>query len=387
MIRVLWEIPNASTWTGGVNYFCNLGEALLRLPERSVEPVLTGSTRNWPPPLCRMPCIPKYSTPPSSVWSPRYIRHWLEERIRGEDKDYERYLRRHNIEMMSHLTFPYGKTDIPLLAWIPDFQHRHLPHLFSRKEVDKRNKRQAQLAEIAKGILLSSEDARRDFNRYCPGYERKTHVLQFVAIPPLKAELPLAEPVLARHGIGEPYFHIPNQIWAHKNHGIILDALCVLRKRGRCPLVISTGQTEDYRQPNYFQSLIQRVKEAGLDERYRFLGLIDYPDMFVLMRSAVALINPSLFEGWSTTVEEGKSLGKRMLLSSLDVHREQAQDRASFFDPQNAEQLALLMEEALAAHDPERELIAAQKADEALPLRIREFGLEYEAIVHRVLEK
>ena len=61
------------------------------------------------------------------------------------------------------------------------------------------------------------------------------------------------------------------------------------------------------------------------------------------MRVCTALINPSLSEGWSTTVEEGKSLGVPMLLSDLRVHREQAGDRAYYFDPEAAGQLASLM--------------------------------------------
>ncbi len=61
------------------------------------------------------------------------------------------------------------------------------------------------------------------------------------------------------------------------------------------------------------------------------------------MRACTALINPSLSEGWSTTVEEAKSLGVPMLLSDLRVHREQAGDCAYYFDPEAAGQLASLM--------------------------------------------
>ncbi len=385
MIRALWEMPDASAWTGGLNYFRNLAQALASLPERTVEPVLAGAAGNLPEPLCRLPSISRYSAPPSGSWAPRGLRVRLERRWRGEDRDYDRYLRRHGIGLLSHLTVPSGKTDVPLLAWIPDFQHRHLPQLFSQKIVDWRTNRYAWLAEIAQGILLSSEDARRDFNRFHPGYDAKAHVLHFVAIPPLPADLPALERVLEKHGIAEPYFHIPNQIWAHKNHGIVLEALGLLRRRGRpCPLVVSTGQTDDYRHPDYFQRLIRQVQEAGMEERYRFLGLVDYSEACALMRGAVALVNPSLFEGWSTTVEEAKSLGKRMILSSLAVHREQAHDRSSFFDPQDAESLARRMEEALATHDPAQEAKAMQSAGEALPGRVGEFGKTYEAIVQRV---
>ena len=308
MIRVLWEMPDAKAWTGGLNYFCNLARALDSLPEKTVQPVLAGVSGELPELLRQLPVIPRYSVPPPSFWPPRRMGVRLRQMMGGGDLEYDRYLRRHRIDILSHLTFPAGKTDVPLLAWIPDFQHRHLPQLFSRKAIDLRTTHHSRLAKIAQGILLSSEDARQDFNRFHPGYAGKTHVLRFVAIPPVPAELPPLGQVLAKHGISEPFFHIPNQIWAHKNHGIVLKALCLLRQRGHCPLVVSTGQTEDYRHPDYFKQLFARVQEVGLGDRYRFLGLVDYREANVLMRGAVALINPSLFEGWSTTVEEAKSL-------------------------------------------------------------------------------
>lgn len=388
MIRVLWTLPKATAWTGGLNYFRNLASALMNLSERTVEPVLSGSRENLPEPLCNLPSIPKYSAQPASPWHPCNIRSRLERLALGRDWDYDRFLRRHRIDLQSHLVIPAGQTDVPFLTWIPDFQHRHLPNYFTSEDIEKRNCHQAQLAKLSQGVLLSSEDARQDFNRFYPGNEAKTHVLRFVAIPPAPSELPPAEKVLEKYGINQPFFHVPNQVWAHKNHEIILNALRLFRERGgRCPLVISTGQTEDYRDANYFKQLIERVREAGVSDSYRFLGLIDYKDACVIMRNALALINPSLFEGWSTTVEEAKSIGKRMLLSSLPVHREQAHDRSSFFDPYNAEQLALLMEEVIDSYLPAEDINAMHAASKVLPKRIQEVGMAYEAIIRKVLGK
>jgi glycosyltransferase involved in cell wall biosynthesis len=45
----------------------------------------------------------------------------------------------------------------------------------------------------------------------------------------------------------------------------------------------------------------------------------------------MALINPSRFEGWSTTVEEAKSFGVPLILSDIDVHREQTGGAARYF--------------------------------------------------------
>jgi glycosyltransferase involved in cell wall biosynthesis len=58
------------------------------------------------------------------------------------------------------------------------------------------------------------------------------------------------------------------------------------------------------------------------------------------MQVSVALLNPSCLEGWSTTVEEARSLGVPLVLSDLDVHREQAGDDATYFDRTSATALA-----------------------------------------------
>jgi glycosyltransferase involved in cell wall biosynthesis len=55
------------------------------------------------------------------------------------------------------------------------------------------------------------------------------------------------------------------------------------------------------------------------------------------------MINPSYFEGWSTTVEEGKSFSKRLILSDINVHREQSPN-SLFFNPNSPEELANCIE-------------------------------------------
>ena len=58
------------------------------------------------------------------------------------------------------------------------------------------------------------------------------------------------------------------------------------------------------------------------------------------MKNAIALIQPSLYEGWSTLVEEAKALNQFIILSDIPVHREQIDQNADFFDPFNAAELA-----------------------------------------------
>src|SRR5207237_7630880 len=76
---------------------------------------------------------------------------------------------------------------------------------------------------------------------------------------------------------------------------------------------------------------MRQVELRGLGRNFRHLGMIPLPHVYALLRACTALINPSRFEGWSTTVEEAKSFGVPMILSDIDVHREQAADAACYF--------------------------------------------------------
>ena len=85
---------------------------------------------------------------------------------------------------------------------------------------------------------------------------------------------------------------------------------------------------------------------------------------------AVAVIQPSLFEGWSTVVEDARALGKTMALSDISVHREQGPPHSAYFDPHAPEELAALMRQwwtdAPPGPDPRREEEARHDNEEAV---------------------
>src|SRR6202042_2081069 len=80
---------------------------------------------------------------------------------------------------------------------------------------------------------------------------------------------------------------------------------------------------------------------------FRYLGMIPLAHVYALLRSSTALINPSRLEGWSTTVEEAKSFGVPMILSDIDVDREQTGGAARDFGAGDAEALAYLRSDSL----------------------------------------
>ena len=61
------------------------------------------------------------------------------------------------------------------------------------------------------------------------------------------------------------------------------------------------------------------------------------------MYHSIAVIQPSKFEGRSSTVEQAKSMGKKILLSNIGIHKEQNPLRGKYFSPDNFQQLSNLM--------------------------------------------
>jgi glycosyltransferase involved in cell wall biosynthesis len=125
----------------------------------------------------------------------------------------------------------------------------------------------------------------------------------------------------------------------------------VLRSRGTDATIVASGSQDDSREPGYFDGIMREISERKLSRSFRYLGMIPLSHVYALLRMSMALINPSRFEGWSTTVEEAKSFGVPMILSDLDVHREQTAGRAMYFGTDDPASLADHI--ASVAHDAE----------------------------------
>jgi glycosyltransferase involved in cell wall biosynthesis len=231
-------------------------------------------------------------------------------------------------------------------------------------------------------VIVSSECALTDLLSFSPQHAQKAELLRFVANPVSLADAANLMDLQRIYNFDRPYFLLPNQFWSHKNHRVVLKALRILNQQKNPFLVLATGAAKDYRNPSFFQKLMQYAAECGVLDNFRVLEQIPFDHLAGLMRDAIALINPSLFEGWSTSVEEAKSTGKQILLSDIPVHREQAPERGIFFPPEDPDALAEAMVAACNGFDLEYDAAMQDKARAAFPERQRTFGENYRRVVN-----
>lgn len=372
---------NQNAWLGGLSYLRNLLSAVFSNPNRRIEPVMLAHPSLAMENLVGFPPIDVIRTPLVNYRHPARLASKAVFGLLDRDLTLEWLLRKHHIDALSHSVTVGAKSEAASISWIPDFQHIRMPNYFSPRERNDRDRQYLHIANKSSRIILSSHDALRDFVSFAPHAADKACVLHFVSCFENVAVALRRETLCRRFGIDRPFFHLPNQFWIHKNHAVVIEALGILRKRGFKVLVLATGKTVDHRHPNHFEQLMIRVKELGIEDSFRVLGIVTLPELQSLMLNAISLINPSNFEGWSTTVEESKSLGLPIILSDIPVHIEQAPLLGRYFKAGSAEDLAEAMLASIREHDPAVFASCREASALALPRRIQQFGETYEEIV------
>lgn len=382
MIRVGFFLNvTGQVWLGGTSYFRNLLTALADLPEREIQPVILTSIGSRPALAAELPSA-DWRCPPSLQ---RYHPRWIARKLMAPFTDGERLLERDlqalDIDVLSHSGHLGPGARIPALAWIPDFQHLRLPHNYTPRQLRSRNRLYARLCRYATRIVVSSHDARKDLADFFPDAISKCRVLPFVANVPDPATLPSRETLERKYVFSGRYFFLPNQFWVHKNHRVVVDALYALRHQGTAVTVLASGKPADDRDRGHFSRLMHHAETLGVAGQFRVLGLVPYADLMALMWHSVAVINPSRFEGWSTTVEEAKSLGVPVIASDIEVHREQKPPAGVYFPPDDSETLAQLMRQEWDADRSEFRRCLAEEARRQLAGRRVAFARQFESYV------
>ena len=374
---------------GGITYIHNLLSAISKLDDKNIYPIIFSGEQ------VDDKVISLYKPYAEIIKSSTFDQgttSWLINRasIRILGKDYygDRLLRNNRISVLSHLLYPLKPSrHYKTIGWIPDFQHLHLPEMFSKSELGLRDTYFSKLAEYSNIIILSSHNALEDFKRFAPAYSYKARVLQFVSQPNrLIYDKTVQTSLNIKYAEFNKYFFLPNQFWKHKNHQVVFKAVKILKDRGYDIILLCSGFMGDNRNKNHMNELLEYIRTNNLESNIRILGMVDSADLFYLMRNSVSILNPSLFEGWSTTVEEAKSMGKNVILSDIDVHREQAPPGASYFDPRNPEELADILQNKYRGSEGGPDYDLEEQAKNSLHNRTITFAHAYQHIIFEAVQ-
>lgn len=349
------ELINDPSWMGGTLYLQNLAICLSRLPALERPNIrLLGS------PEIIANFNEKNGLLPGIDSLPKSLLQRIAHRLGLPQKQ----------QPAIDVIYPGFGAQVPgavTMCWIPDFQHRYLPKLFSVEEIAARDASIGEIAAKPGVVVLSSQIAKDDFVRFYPDHQATPRVWHFRSL--LKTRDLDVDRLRQTYALSEKYLYLPNQFWVHKNHITVFKALAQLRHDyGLVVPLVCTGATRDRRNEAHFSDLMAFVEAQGISDQIRFLGLIDRADQVGILRCAAAVVQPSRFEGWSTVVEDVRAVGRPIFLSDLPVHREQAPPHCVYFSPEDSIALAKALQQGwdglLPGPDLAAERAAKQQVDQ-----------------------
>ena len=134
---------------------------------------------------------------------------------------------------------------------------------------------------------------------------------------------------------GYPYLLCVSNRKAHKNEPRVVKAFVQAAINPNIRLIF-TGQAND--------ALLKLSRHYGVENRVVFIGRVPEADLPSLYRGGIALVFPSLYEGFGLPVIEAMACGTTVLTSNTTSLPEVAGDAALLVDPLSVEEIAMGIE-------------------------------------------
>jgi len=226
-----------------------------------------------------------------------------------------------------------------VISWFADLQHKYYPAFFSRKQLFMRELRLRFMLRNTTNLVVSSQSVADDFKKF---YRLKASlqmsIYHFTSIID-DFNFVSKEKLMAQYNLPEAFYLVSNQFHNHKNHKVVLQAVGKLKDEGVEVYVAMTGKFPKKQSSAYITELYDLIDHYQLKNNIVFLGVLSRHEQLSLMHHCQAVIQPSLFEGWSTVIEDSISIQTPVIASNLDVNIEQLSEKAIYFSPLESDEL------------------------------------------------
>jgi len=231
------------------------------------------------------------------------------------------------------------------IVTIHDLGFLRMPHLYAPLERYRMRVLTRLAARRADHILTGSALVKREIvEDYGVAPDRVTvapYGVDSAVFRPLATE----QRHVARQRLGLPdaYLLFVGVIQARKNLRVLLRALEILRDRGRTDVHLVLAGRLGYGAEDVFRCVQQR----GLAPVVRHLGVVPTDALVGLYNNALALVFPSLLEGFGIPILEAMASGCPVVSSNAAALPEVYGDAALSFDPHDPEELVLRLSQLL----------------------------------------
>lgn len=239
------------------------------------------------------------------------------------------------------LTIPVPRLDAPLVVTLHDVVHHEHPASFSAAERAFRRVAYDAPARRAAFVVTVSEHARSAIvERLGIGPDRVVaihHGIDHARLRPARDDADADAARLASLALPERFVVYPANLWPHKNHERLLEALA--RCADRELAIVFTGRAGPR-----LRALGRLAARLRIEARVRHLGYLPAAALPALYRSALGLVFPSLCEGFGAPPLEAMACGCPVAASSTGAVAEVTAGAALHFDPTDVDAIAAVLD-------------------------------------------
>jgi len=224
---------------------------------------------------------------------------------------------------------PIG-TNCRAIATIHDLIPLHFPQWFSQAQKLYCRYYIPSVLRQAEHVICNSQATAQDVVKFCGVSAKKLTAIPLAYDTSNFRDLQLPQ---------KNYFLFFGRHNPHKNPQRLVSAFATLLNYWDCELWFA-GPSD----PRYTPTLQAQIKELGLQARVKFLDYVPYAELPHLLNQAVALVFPSLWEGFGLPVLEAMACGTPVITSNLASLPEAAGDAALLVNPYEVAELTQAMQ-------------------------------------------
>jgi glycosyltransferase involved in cell wall biosynthesis len=228
----------------------------------------------------------------------------------------------------------------------------------------------------------------------CNSQATANDIIKFCQIPASKiTPIPLAHdgdhfrPLFGRGGEGERgrggddrfYYLYIGRHDPHKNLHRLIAAFAAIPNCKDYELWLA-GSTD----ARYTPALRELAEELGISDRVKFLDYVSYNQLPKIINNAIALVFPSLWEGFGFPILEAMACGTPVITSNLSSLPEVAGDAAILINPYNSSEITEAMQ-TIATDRELRDRLSAQSITRANQFSWEKTGLATVEVLKKYL--
>jgi glycosyltransferase involved in cell wall biosynthesis len=247
------------------------------------------------------------------------------------------------------------KTTVKTVVTIHDLIYERYPETYT---LDVRYISRWKIKHACKNadaIIAISQQTKNDLVNYYGVAENKISICYQTCNPIFQRIVSKEEKEIVknRYNLPDTYFLFVSSITGRKNLIAICKAMVLLKDKITIPLVIigdgkkEKAEAKNFMQENGMTNSLLFLNELPQSKENNFINAIDFPAIY---QQALALIYPSVFEGFGIPLLEALYSGLPIISSNTSSLPEVGGDAAIYFDPHDYIALADCMTQV--ATDP-----------------------------------